>query len=138
MSLDYVCGVLRCFGSWYNYFIIELSACNVICCMHFNVKYEYEFTYNEMLYKFNCFAFILVSFSFGLNLFTIIHYKLCCVYCVVWCGVVLCVPIKVMREEPVALLYEAVPVQQLLVRLVFVPRRRGSHVVTTSRPKLKA
>lgn len=35
-----------------------------------------------------------------------------------------------------ALLYEAVPVQQLLVRLVLVPRPGGRHVVPISRSNL--
>lgn len=48
----------------------------------------------------------------------------------------MCVPIKVMREEAVALLDEAVPVKQLLVRLVLVPRPGGRHVVPISRSNL--
>lgn len=52
--------------------------------------------------------------------------------------VCVCRPVKVMRVEPVALLNEAVPVQQLLIRLSLIPRRRGRHVVTTSRSKPRA
>ncbi len=49
-----------------------------------------------------------------------------------------CVPVKIMREEAVTVLYQAVPVQQLLIRLVLVPRCSGRHVVTTFRNKAAA
>ena len=47
----------------------------------------------------------------------------------------LCLPVKVVREEGVALLDQAVPVQQLLVGLMLIPLR-CSHPVTACGPKL--
>lgn len=47
-----------------------------------------------------------------------------------------CVPIKVMREKPVAVLNETIPVQQLLVGLLLIPHRMGRHVFTITRSRL--
>ena len=43
-----------------------------------------------------------------------------------------------MREEPVSLLDQSVPVQKLLIRLVLIPmwRSNGRHAVTTVGPRL--
>lgn len=55
----------------------------------------------------------------------------CAILCV-------CVPIKVVREEAVALLDQTVPVEQLLIRLVLIPHWccSGRHAVTTFVEKL--
>lgn len=47
----------------------------------------------------------------------------------------LCLPIKVVREEGVALLYQTVPVQQLLIGLMLIPLP-CSHPVTAVGPEL--
>lgn len=39
------------------------------------------------------------------------------------------VPVKIVWEEPVALLNESVPVEQLFVSLLLVPHHGGRHVV---------
>lgn len=47
-------------------------------------------------------------------------------------------PVEIMRMEAVSLLYQAVPVQQLLVCLVLVPHWRcsGRHAIAIAGPKL--
>jgi len=60
-------------------------------------------------------------------------HAVCMLVCVCVC-VRLKSPVEVVREEAVALLNDAVPVQQLLVRLALVPLRcSGRHAVTTFR-----
>lgn len=45
------------------------------------------------------------------------------------------VPVEIMREEPVTLLNESVPVEQLFVSLLLVPHHGGRHVVAPAGAK---
>lgn len=45
------------------------------------------------------------------------------------------VPVEIVREEPVTLLNESVPVEQLFVSLLLVPHHGGRHVVAPAGAK---